>query len=159
MHNIPRRNAVIVVTALFTFATVAGGTAFAKKSPAQKCQQQIDKAAAKFTSKKLKKLFKCGNKKLKKSENLQDCLTEEDFKLSKKARKACTADVIRQPASDTALGFTSCATRAPACEVPQDPDSLAACLECSHNFETNCLFGAIFNVFTGPNAACLEGSP
>lgn len=152
MAKISIRKALVVAAALaFASATSGGIAVAAKKTAAQKCQQQIDKAVQKYTKKKLQKLFKCGKKN---ADDASPCLGSAkpsvSLKLSKKAKKACTDAIITGDPGDNGLGFTSCATDAtsgcPANKLVSNSDTLQQCLQCSHDFETDCLFGVVYNV-------------
>jgi hypothetical protein len=147
------RKAVSLVIAVAVFAVVPGGTALAaKKSAAQQCQKEIDKASQGYTKTKLKKLFSCGKKTFKKDGDVTACIASESASISskqvKKLDKSCPPDVIGGTPSEDALGITTCVTRAPGCAAPTDADSLAACIECSHAFEANCLFRTVYNAST-----------
>jgi hypothetical protein len=158
MYEISLRKAFVVGLTFAMFAaTPADNAVAANKTAAQKCQKEIDKAVQKLTKKKLKKLFKCGNKNLKKGLDPAACFDTVSVavKLSNKVKKkVCTADVITDGPSEDGLGFTTCATRNPSgCTAPTNADTLVSCLQCSHDFETDCLFGAVYNISP---AGCLE---
>jgi hypothetical protein len=147
------QKAVGVVIALAVFAAAPGGVAFAKKpSAAQKCQKEIDKASQQYTKNKLKKLFSCGKKTFKKDGDVTACIgmasASVPGKQVKKLDKSCPSEVIGGTPSEEALGITSCVTRAPGCPTPVDAESLAACIECSHKFEADCLFRTVYNAST-----------
>jgi len=150
------QKAITLFVALAVVAAAPGGVALAaKKSAAQKCQKEIDKASQQFTKARLKQLFNCGKKAFKKDQDVATCATNSKVtKVSvskgqkKKLGKSCPASVITGAASENALGLTSCVTRAPGCPAPTDSDSLAACIECSHAFEAECLFRTVYNEST-----------
>lgn len=153
------QKAISLFVALAFLAAAPGGVALAaKKSAAQKCQKEIDKASQQFTKARLKQLFNCSKKTFKKDQDVSACLTNSKVtKVSvtkgarKKISKSCSPSVITGAASENALGMTTCATRATGCSAPTDADSLTACIECSHAFEAECLFRAVYNQST---AAC-----
>jgi hypothetical protein len=149
MHKMTFRKVLVTAVALAFLGMLPNGDALAKKSPAQKCQKAIDKEAQKLTKKRLKKLFKCGKKKFKGDQDPAACVGEvADVDANqKKIQKACPTDVITGPASENALGFKSCASRA-LCQRPTDAASLASCVSCSQNFEAECLFLGVYNKST-----------
>ena len=157
------QKAIGLFVALAVVAAAPGGVALAaKKSDAQKCQKVIDKASQQFAKARMKQLFNCGKKAFKKKNGDADdalaCVTNKKVtkvKVSKgqknKIKKTCSSAVITGAASEDALGMTSCVTRAPGCPAPTDSNSLAACIECSHAFEAECLFRTVYN---RSSAAC-----
>ena len=147
------QKAVCLAIAVAVFAAAPGGVALAaKKSAAQKCQKEIDKASQQYTKTKLKKLFSCGKKTFKKDGDVTTCIGTASAgipsKQVKKLDKSCPSSVIGGTPSEDALGITTCVTRAPGCAAPTDAASLAACIECSHEFEANCLFRTVYNAST-----------
>jgi hypothetical protein len=147
------QKAVSLVVALAVFAAAPGGVAIAaKKSAAQTCQKEIDKASQQYTKTKLKKLFSCGKKTFKKDGDVTACIGTASASIPskqvKKLDKSCPSDVIGGTSSEDALGITTCVTRGPGCAAPTDADSLAACIECSHKFEADCLFRTVYNAST-----------
>ena len=147
------QKAVCVAVAVAVFAAAPGGVALAKKqSAAQKCQKEIDKASQQYTKNKLKKLFSCGKKSFKKDEDVTACIGSAAVSIPskqvKKLDKSCPSSVIGGTPSEDALGITTCVTRASGCAAPTDAATLAACIECSHAFEANCLFRTVYNAST-----------
>jgi hypothetical protein len=153
------QKAIGLFVALAVVVAAPGGVALAaKKSDAQKCQKEIDKASQQFTKARLKQLFNCGKKAFKKDQDVATCVANSKVtkvSVSKgqknKINKSCPPAVITGAASENALGMTSCVTRAADCPAPTDGDSLTQCIECSHAFESECLFRTVYNKST---AAC-----
>jgi hypothetical protein len=155
MHAMSFHKGLGIAVALALLGVLPGGDALAKQSVAQKCQKAIDRAAADLMQRKLKKLFKCGKKQFKKDQDVASCLSAVGSlsikkKKKKKIDKKCPDAVITGAPSTDALGFKSCASRA-TCPAPTNSDTMASCIECSHNFEADCLFRGVYNV---PSAAC-----
>jgi hypothetical protein len=151
MHVMLVQRAVGLLVALAVFATAPGDTAFAaKKSAAQTCQKAINKASQKYMKTRLKKLFKCGKKSFKKDKDVTTCITKVASKKVKLKSKKCPPVVLNNAPSESALGITSCVTRAPDCRMTAvtDSTSMAACIECSHKFEADCLFRTLYNAST-----------
>jgi hypothetical protein len=141
----PRTRALIAAAVV---ALVAGAPAVhAAQTPAQKCQKEIDKAATKFTKKKLKTLLKCTNKQVKKGESPGSCIGTAGLQLKIKGKK-CPDAVITGAPSTAGLGMTTCASRDATCAqiAVTTTASLAQCLTCTHSLELNCLVGRAFNV-------------
>ena len=141
----PRTLALIAAAVV---ALAAGAPAvYAAQTPAQKCQKEIDKAAAKFTKKKLKTLLKCANKQVKKGESPGSCIGTAGLGLKIKGQK-CPDAVIAGAPSTAGLGITTCASRDPTCGqiAITTTASLVQCLQCTHGVELNCLVGRAFNV-------------
>jgi hypothetical protein len=154
MHALLVRQAISLLLALVVLAIAAGNTAFAThRSPAQNCQKAINEASQEYMEERLEKLFKCGEKKFKKKKFKKDkditaCTTKVKSEKVELENKSCPAKVLTDPPSEEALGITRCVTRAPGCMQPVDAASMAECIRCSHQFETDCLFRTVYDVST-----------